>query len=315
MVPGAKECDLTENCQDGSDESLCLLYGQERMTIYHRQISPSIVRFLGNGQYTIKTMPANFTCPDTHFLCPSNVDILCVPVYVRCNGVNDCYRGEDEQDCSGDTVTCPGYYMCRASSVCVHAAHLCDGWPQCPERDDELMCGQPCPSFCYCQGHAFICNRSFTAKQYPFLRYIDGSFSGIPPELFVDNHYLNYMKLPSCNITFFPNITLQNLLFLDLSENLIVTFDESVFNNLPNLKTLSLKGNPLSILKVNKEIPLMKLDISSTNIVDFSEISKLRNLVILNASDSKLGFKIIAPFLNGPYSKTVCYFAIFLFCI
>nr|KAG5686645.1 hypothetical protein BaRGS_013432 [Batillaria attramentaria] len=59
-----------------------------------------------------------------HLHCESN---YCLPVYVRCNGVYDCVGHEDEADC--ESYTCPGFYRCRASSVCVHVDHLYrSGW-------------------------------------------------------------------------------------------------------------------------------------------------------------------------------------------
>nr|KAG5686927.1 hypothetical protein BaRGS_018916 [Batillaria attramentaria] len=68
---------------------------------------------------------------------------ICLPVYVRCNDVYDCPGHEDEADC--DTYTCPGFYRCRASRVCVHRDHVCDGNYHCPQRDDELFCQLDCP--------------------------------------------------------------------------------------------------------------------------------------------------------------------------
>nr|KAG5686644.1 hypothetical protein BaRGS_013431 [Batillaria attramentaria] len=72
----------------------------------------------------------------------------CLPVYVRCNGVHDCVGHEDEADC--ENFTCPGFYRCRASPVCVHVDHLCDGMARCPQRDDEWLCGVKCPEGCRC---------------------------------------------------------------------------------------------------------------------------------------------------------------------
>ena len=46
-----------------------------------------------------------FDCPEkSHFLCNSGA--LCLPIYLRCNGVPDCFREEDELGC--DMYTCQG---------------------------------------------------------------------------------------------------------------------------------------------------------------------------------------------------------------
>ncbi|KAL8578993.1 hypothetical protein ACOMHN_001955 [Nucella lapillus] len=44
---------------------------------------------------------------------------------------------------------------CRASTVCLHGDHLCDGWGQCPQRDDELMCDMTCPEGCLCEARLY----------------------------------------------------------------------------------------------------------------------------------------------------------------
>nr|KAG5696488.1 hypothetical protein BaRGS_016527 [Batillaria attramentaria] len=70
----------------------------------------------------------------------------CMPVYVRCNGVYDCPGHEDELDC--ESYTCPGFYRCRGSRICLHASHVCDDLFQCPQQDDELFCELSCPEGC-----------------------------------------------------------------------------------------------------------------------------------------------------------------------
>ncbi|KAL8565916.1 hypothetical protein ACOMHN_000493 [Nucella lapillus] len=104
-------------------------------------------------------------CPDTHITC-SELG-LCLPLYVRCNGMYDCPHQEDELHC--DSYICPGSYRCRGSRVCVHPSHLCDGVSHCLLKDDEMLCDLPCPSQCHCQGLAFVCDRPFPANLSPDL--------------------------------------------------------------------------------------------------------------------------------------------------
>ena len=54
-------------------------------------------------------------CPDTHFTCPEG---LCLPFFLRCNGVSDCHNHLDEEQC--DDYICPGYYRCWKSKVGVY---------------------------------------------------------------------------------------------------------------------------------------------------------------------------------------------------
>ena len=140
---------------------------------------PIIVEFERTGNKTRRSLfpgtdSVDTVCPETHFWC-SDKD-LCLPVYVRCNGVNDCPGHEDEEGC--DVYMCPGYYRCRASKVCVHVTHVCDDWPLCPQLDDELLCNQTCPLDCTCHGLAFFCLQVFAADEYPDLRFLDARGSG-----------------------------------------------------------------------------------------------------------------------------------------
>ncbi|KAL8590308.1 hypothetical protein ACOMHN_006424 [Nucella lapillus] len=166
-VEHKQHCDKIPHCLDGSDERQCPWYS--RGSLYTPE-PPAIVMFDGFGSYKVQSLELynNKTnssdlgaCPETHFLCPGNLT-YCMPVFVRCNGVYDCPGREDEDGC--DRFLCPGFYRCRASSICVHTSHLCDGAFQCPQRDDELLCDAPCPQNCSCQGLAFYCHGQFAAE-------------------------------------------------------------------------------------------------------------------------------------------------------
>ena len=57
-------------------------------------------------QWTYETMKnTSGECEGTHFLCPNG---MCLPVFLICNGVNDCSSRLDEYNC--DNYACPGYY-------------------------------------------------------------------------------------------------------------------------------------------------------------------------------------------------------------
>ncbi|XP_023246171.1 low-density lipoprotein receptor-related protein 4 isoform X3 [Copidosoma floridanum] len=122
-------CDRENDCKDGDDELNC-------------------------DYPTIKncTSKDEFTCSNGH----------CIPAAWKCDGVPDCTNGEDEHDCRvGCELT---HYLCKTSQAvvnetkarfpgftapwllwdtlrdCIHSKHVCDGVPDCPEKDDEENC-------------------------------------------------------------------------------------------------------------------------------------------------------------------------------
>ena len=229
-------------------------------------------------------------CPETHFWCPDKD--FCLPVFVRCNSVYDCPGHEDEEGC--DVYTCPGFYRCRASKVCVPVTHVCDDWPLCPQRDDEWLCNQACPPQCTCHGLAFFCNQTFEARQFPDLRYLDVRGTGMDVDHLGHNHMLIHLSLAQCNVTAVGNFTLSNLHSLDLSDNLLTEVSGDHLVHMPQLSVLFLAGNPLTRVfpapaDSGIELPnINMLDLSrvKTLSVDHSLFTTLSALHTLNLSHS-----------------------------
>nr|KAG5706342.1 hypothetical protein BaRGS_033103 [Batillaria attramentaria] len=223
-------------------------------------------------------------------MCPGG--LICVPMYVRCNGVYDCPGHEDEVEC--DDYSCPGHYHCRASSVCVHPTHVCDGVQQCPQQDDELFCHMTCPESCTCHGLAFVCTGLFDAHNYTELRYLDASGTGMAPRHLSRNTMLVHLSLARCNITQIDSLSFPILRILDLSDNQLASVDNDDLRNVGNLRFLSLAGNPLTSLfpiSTASETPfpeLMTLDLSRVIIpeLDLSIVSLFTELQTLNLSGS-----------------------------
>ena len=292
-INDSDRCDGIKHCMDGHDEALCPFVHLENRPVVK---SPMIVEFLPTGDIARRQLRPDTgsmvhkACPETHFWCSDKE--YCLPVFVRCNGVFDCLGHEDERDCI--TYTCPGFYRCRASKVCVHVTHVCDGWPQCPLHDDELLCSRPCPLNCTCYGLAFFCSQVFAAHQFPDLRYLDVRGSGMNTHQLGYNGMLIHLSLARCKVRTLSNFTFNNLRSLDLSDNLLTEVSGRHLTFMPQLTVLFLAGNPLiSVINIptgthTQQHKLSILDLSNmkTLYVDTSLLMMFPNLQTLNLSYS-----------------------------
>ena len=287
-----KVCDAYFDCVDISDETDCANVWLEFFPRQDKIPPPAIVNFDSFGFVTQIAMNESQPCPETHFRCPGKLD-YCMPVYVRCNGVYDCVGREDEAGCDSG-VTCPGFYHCWDSAVCVHPDHICDGWPQCPRHDDELLCNLTCPRGCHCNGLTFICRQPFPAKDFPGLRYLDASGSGMKIEDLTENSYLVMAFLTVCRLTSLSAVNLPNLKTLDLAENLLRVISMDAFLLMRNLQVLRLAGNPLVTLTSGKSsasvAEIQSIDISQTHLETFDSaaLQSFATVKLLNLSFGRL---------------------------
>ena len=278
-------CDGIPDCYDGSDE-FCPVHREIFGPVNEQQ-----TRLNTNDWSFLKQVNKSGECSSTQFQCSQR---LCLPIYLRCNGVDDCPNREDEASC--DNYTCTGYYRCRGSKVCLHADHVCDGVLQCPQYDDELLCEEiTCPDVCRCQGLAFICSANFSASSYPALRYLDASGSGMTPGDLSHNDFLIHLRLSDCRIAMQSILELPNLRHLDLSRNELTRIDMQHFHSLNNLRVLVLSGNPLLEITNTDSlglgtIVLQDINLSRTSLSVFngSALVGCPNLKVLNISFSKL---------------------------
>ena len=261
-------CDNIKDCVDGFDELRCepppLLERSSRdlpIQVNFGKTGDIMITSLEAGRGTVGVM-----CPESHFWCPDKD--YCLPVFVRCNGVYDCPGHEDEEGC--DLYTCSGFYRCRASKICVHMTHVCDDWSQCPQLDDELLCGQSCPLQCTCHGLSFFCDQAFSANQYPGLRYLDVRGSGMNVHKLSDNQMLVHLSLARCAVRNADNVTFQNLHSLDLSDNLLTEVSVHHFGHVPQLVILFLGGNPL--IHVFTSNASSNSELRKVNLLDLSRV-------------------------------------------
>ena len=299
-------CNHQIDCLDGSDENTCGLspsgYANNK---YEKHKNSFLINFDSRGNIQLEVLNLTELCPGTHYRCTKEW-FYCLPIYTRCNGVFDCIFQEDERDCEG--WTCPGLYRCRDSTVCVHADYMCDGWPQCPQRDDEWLCDMTCPANCRCQGHAFLCLRPFPAHLFPQLRYLDARSSGMTPFDLKNNTYIVRLSLDKCNISFLPDMKFPNLQFLDLSYNKITGLSLNSFIEMHNLQNFILKGNPLiSITNEPSKLlkNLRKIDLSRTSLKVFGRklLTYTPGIQYINISFSSLKFIDSQGFQMVPHLK------------
>ncbi|KAL8617016.1 hypothetical protein ACOMHN_014187 [Nucella lapillus] len=233
-------CDGMLHCVDASDENCPLII----QNVPEPVDPPALVTFDGRGQYSVHRMAPNDSCPRTHFRCG---DSYCLPMYLRCNGVEDCPGHEDEAGC--ELHTCPHFFRCRGSRVCLHPDHVCDGVPHCPQHDDERLCDLACPDGCLCEGLAFVCPRPFQARDFPSLRYLDVSGSTMTLAHLEQNFYLTHLRISRCGLKDtlmkVSSTSLPNLRILDISHNLLTSIRLESLMSFTNLRVLILTGNPL----------------------------------------------------------------------
>lgn len=94
-----------------------------------------------------KTCVAN--CTSGHHRC-GLPDEKCIPVYWKCDGERDCADGSDELKCP-DFNCKPGMFQCNDNKTCISRVRICDGIPDCPNKEDEGFCDTPCGE------HSFKC--------------------------------------------------------------------------------------------------------------------------------------------------------------
>ncbi|XP_025079160.1 uncharacterized protein LOC112555144 [Pomacea canaliculata] len=297
-----ERCNGQVDCDDQADETNCEKTSKGNTNFKY----PLRIDINSKGQIVYNPLPV-FSCSDSDFVCPSLHDV-CLPVYFRCNGVNDCPGHEDEAAC--DRYTCPGFYRCRKSQVCVHESHVCDGIYHCPQHDDEILCNETCPDNCVCHGWSFICFNVFDAAAYSSLRYLDASGTSMTLGDLENNTFLVYLSLARCNLTEVHEVTLLNLRTLDLSNNELTELSSSHFAGLKNLEFLKISHNPLTNLlfhNFNYTSALNFLDMSDIHIskMDFSIFAFFSKLSSLNLSGSHINHVTGRGFANMSYLRVL----------
>ena len=191
--------------------------------------------------------------------------------------------------------------------VCLHPFYVCDGNPQCPQKDDELLCGMSCPQHCVCHGLAFTCTQHFAAAVFPGMRYLDASGSGMTPGHLTNNRMLVHMDLSECRLSSVGLLKFPNLISLDLSNNVLTDINVGQLYQSRNLRLLILSSNPIQSLFARRQqktlvlTSLEYLDISNVTVTELeTDISKQFTKVrTINISFTRLervtgsGFRVL----------------------
>ncbi|XP_025113531.1 low-density lipoprotein receptor-related protein 2-like [Pomacea canaliculata] len=288
-------CNDQVDCDDYADENLCHISSLQVDVFTFKEFETTSTRFdYQNGRlvltaYNMSDM-SKFSCPVAHFMC-ARLHQVCLPVFLRCNGLYDCPDHEDEAEC--DRYTCPGFYRCRQSQVCVDESHVCDGVYHCPQRDDELLCNDTCPHSCVCYGLAFICSDTFRAADYSNLRYLDGSGTLMTLADLWNNTFLVHLSLVRSNLTKLHELVLPNLRTLDLSYNELTKISGRFFAGLNNIVFLKISNNPLTnFYNFTYTSPLKIFDMSDVknSEIDFSIMKFFSKLANLNLSGNQIKY-------------------------
>ena len=199
-------------------------------------------------------------------------------------------------------LTCRGLYRCRKSTTCLLRHEICDGVKQCPGGDDEISCNDTCPGSCVCDGLVYTCNdNDINALPYvPYhVRKLNMSGSSFKNNILLTQHHplLAQLILSYCSIAVINQMTfknLKNLLYLDLSYNLIESLYENTFSGLLRLEKINLEGNHLlRSIEPNTFVSLQgvkELQLIGTNLdkIQYGSFNGFEKLEILNISGNGL---------------------------
>ena len=306
---------ITDLCDPPSGDMLMCrtkLQCYNSSAICHYDHSGGVMAYCEDGSHIGSGSKCRFIECRQHFKCMMS---YCIPTRKICDGIIDCPVGEDEANC--EEYICPGHMRCTGVTYCVPPHEICDGISHCPRQDDEKYC-QVCPHGCQCKGTGIYCynvtahsrsnqlyspsvlllhhsNSMFVKFYEQFLTYMNyvwllslrnGSFASLLENLVnttqyfqsVKFLYLNHQKLFTLPPYF---INGPNMIYVNLSDNIIQSVQIKAFSLVKNVKTLSLASNKLKSIEAHF----------------FSELTKLSYLFL---SDNSLVNIAPGVFLENP---------------
>ena len=268
----------------------------------HEVISPKVqtaavnTETCRNGAHLTNCM--RYTCPSL-FKCPS---AYCVPVYAVCNGQVDCPNGEDEERCQ--SISCPGFLLCRYDTVCVHPQDVWSGRIKCPvSMDDKALRDRgACPGLCECLGNGIVCTKANTVdlRKFPqsmrILVINNTPFTQHQIQWNADLLALLHLEFSFCNISSVTSKHFRPLQFLQrlvLRNNFILFLPSKVFQHLATVTDIDLGHNLISqlhpdIFKGVSKLRVLKLDFNRLTVIEPCTFDELESLITLNLSNNYL---------------------------
>ena len=241
---------------------------------------------------------ADFSCLN-HYKCPHS---YCIPMHTVCDGVKDCPRGEDEEQCS--EFVCQGYMRCKGMNLCLHPNYLCNGAIECTMYgDDEVLCdSRDCPTQCACVGFTISCDqvtlydlnlKSFLESKAIVLTYSSIYIKDLPFASLPMIHLVNLSNskvVPQLSPSSFKNM--MRLRILDLTNVDIQYIGEDVFAVMSSLTHLYIPQVGASTLKPKTfhlpSLRILQLHSAGIQLVDDDAFCYLFYLETLNISYNKI---------------------------
>ncbi|XP_029042850.1 low-density lipoprotein receptor-like isoform X7 [Osmia bicornis bicornis] len=168
-IPNLWVCDLTDDCEDNSDETAEECNGTQKCTdsefkCTNGRCIPGTWHCDGDvdchdGSDEDPTL-CNDTCRSDEFTCANK---HCIQQLWVCDNDDDCGDGSDEKDCK--PITCPlGTDFACSQNYCITSKWRCDGDFDCPDHLDEIGCKEYAngkrPS--HCSKKEFDCDDDLT---------------------------------------------------------------------------------------------------------------------------------------------------------
>ena len=305
---------VTDLCDPPSGDMLMCrtkLQCYNSSAICHYDHSGGVMAHFEDGSHINTGSKCHFIECRQHFKCMMS---YCIPTRKLCDGIIDCPVGEDEANC--DKYICPGHMRCSGVTYCVPRHEICDGISHCPQQDDEKYC-QVRPHGCQCKGTGIYCynvtahpqnhqlyspsvlilhnSYSIFVEFYKHflmhMKYVwlislrNGSFVFLLENLVNTSQYfqsvkclyLNYQELYTLPPYFIDG---PNMIYVNLSDNIIQSVQTKAFCLVKNVKILSLASNKLECIEAhffNKLNMLSHLYLSDNPLITIAAKSFMGN--------------------------------------
>ncbi len=258
-----------------------------------------------NGKHIEKCR--DFTC-NILFKCPQ---YYCIPWEYVCNGMWDCPLGADETLFYESNYTCGNMFKCKDTTLCIHVGAVCDGFGNCPQKDDEYHCELKyiqCPFLCECLLYAIVCTNTqglltFSENGYPYVylhlenvvvreEQIHNKFSSLISIEIINTEFSSICQVWSgaClirisathnHIPVLPSLCFVNQSFLQnvfFGSNGLEHIKMNAFSNLTALSSLSFFNNSLTyfshkMLSAAQQLKYLSLSENSLKEVDSTTFS------------------------------------------